>query len=164
MFIDAILMFSTKKQAAVLIALCSCISLFSQSVESSSGDSYITDLGSLDFTVGEVVIYTGTLGTTTFTQGFHQSSWYFSEIYDHNSQFEALLFPNPTIDLININTSDFAEVRYTLHDAAGRIVFQGQLFSETTSLDLSEFASGTYSITLSRSGENLKIFKLIKLY
>lgn len=152
------------KKAAVLIALCSSFSVFSQTVVSSSGDSYTTASGSLDFTVGEVVIYTGTVETTTFTQGFHQSSWYFSGIYDHDPKFEALLFPNPTIDLVNINTSDYVDVSYTLHDASGRIVFKGQLFSETTMLDFSEFASGTYSITLSRAGENLKTFKLIKLY
>lgn len=153
-----------KKKAAVLIALCSSFSVFSQTVVSSSGDSYTTGSGSIDFTVGEVVIYTGTVGTTTFTQGYHQSSWYFSGIYQHDPEFEVLLFPNPTIDLVNINTKDFENVNYTLHDASGRIVFQGQLYTELTTLDFSEFASGTYNITLSRSGENLKTFKLIKLY
>lgn len=153
-----------KKKIAVAIGLFSCISIQAQTVVSSAGETYSTGSGSLDFSVGEVVIFTGTVGTTTFTQGFHQTNWNFSGVYDHSTQYEALIYPNPTIDLINISTDDFEGVTYTLHDAAGRIVFVGQLYTANTALDFSEFASGTYSITLSRAGENLKTFKLIKLY
>ena len=152
------------KTKLVLIAVFASSSLFSQDVIGTAGDSYSTTAGNMDFTIGEVVINTGTNGTEDLTQGFHQPSWTYAGVYDFVDDYNAVVFPNPTVDLVNINASDFAGVTFTLQDAAGRIVLVGDLTDATTTLDFSVYATGTYSITLSKQGENLKTFKLIKLY
>ena len=57
---------------------------FGQEVISSQGDSYSNASGSVDFTIGEVVIATGTDGNNDLTQGFHQTNWNFVGLEDHN--------------------------------------------------------------------------------
>jgi hypothetical protein len=152
------------KKTIVLIAIFANCSLFAQDVIGTAGDSYSTTAGNIDFTIGEVVINTVTNGTEDLTQGFHQPSWTYAGVYDFVDDYSAVIFPNPTIDVVNINSPEFAGVTFTLQDAAGRIVLVGNLTDVTTTLDFSVYATGTYSITLSKQGENLKTFKLIKLY
>jgi hypothetical protein len=151
------------KTKLALIAVFASCSVFSQDVIGTAGGSYSTTAGNIDFTIGEVVINTGTNGTEDLTQGFHQPSWTYAGVYEF-VDYNAVVFPNPTIDVVNINAVDFAGVTFTLQDAAGRIVLVGDLTDASTTLDFSVYASGTYSITLSKQGENLKTFKLIKLY
>ena len=60
-----------------ILELCVCFviaanSMFAQQVISSAGETYSNINGSIAFTIGEVVIFTGTNGTTNLTQGFHQ--------------------------------------------------------------------------------------------
>lgn len=152
------------KKTIVLIAIFANCSLFAQDVIGTAGGSYSTTAGNIDFTVGEVVINTVTNGTEDLTQGFHQPSWTYAGVYDFVDDYSAVIFPNPTIDVVNINSTEFAGVTFTLQDAAGRIVLVGNLTDVNTTLDFSVYATGTYSITLSKQGENLKTFKLIKLY
>ena len=88
-----------------------------QEVVSTQGDSYSYGSGSIDFTIGEVIIKTGTDGTNDLTQGFHQTNWNYLGAEDHLPSYEAIIFPNPTGDVLNIKTSSFENVTYTLYDA-----------------------------------------------
>lgn len=153
-----------KKNSLVLMAILTSCSVFSQEVVATQGDSYTGTSGSIDFTIGEVVIDTGTDGVSDITQGFHQPSWNYLGVFSHSSSYEALIYPNPTTDVVSIKTADFEDVSYKLYDATGRLVLEGTLYNEITPLDLTHYATGTYSITLAKEGENLKTFKLIKLY
>ncbi|MDC1384399.1 T9SS type A sorting domain-containing protein [Crocinitomicaceae bacterium] len=133
-----------------------------QEVISTQGDSYTNASGSIDFTIGEVVINTVTDGTNDITQGFHQTNWNFLGVEDFAPNYEAIIFPNPTEDVLNIRTSAFENVTYTLYDAQGKLVMQDKLSAEQTPIQVSQLAPGNYSITLSNGTQELKTFKLIK--
>jgi hypothetical protein len=152
-----------KKNTIVLFSLFAAVSVSAQEVVSTQGDSYSNASGSIDFTIGEVIINTGTDGTNTLTQGFHQTNWNFVGLEDHLSSYEATIFPNPTLDVLNIRTSSFEGVTYTLYDAQGKLVLQDLLASEQTPIEVSELAPGSYSLTLNNATQNLKTFKLIKV-
>ena len=81
---------------------------------------------------------------------------------DHSPNYEATIFPNPTSDVLNIRTSTFENVTYTLYDALGKLVKQGKLSTEQTAIQVSQLAPGRYSLTLNNETEKLKTFKLIK--
>ena len=51
---------------------------------------------------------------------------------------------------------------YTLCDVKGVLVKQGNLSAEETPIQVSELASGSYSLILKNSVEKLKTFKLVK--
>ena len=151
-----------KKTAFVLFSLFVTITVSAQEVVSTQGDSYSNASGNIDFTIGEVVINTGTDGTNDITQGFHQTNWNFLGVDDHGQNYEATIFPNPTEDLLNIRTSTFENVTYTLYDAQGKLILHNILSAEQTPIQVSQLAPGSYSITLNNGIHNLKTFKLIK--
>ena len=137
-------------------------SVSAQEVVSTQGDSYSNTSGSIDFTLGEVIIATGTDGTNYLTQGFHQTNWIFLGVEDFATNYEAIIYPNPTEDVLNIRTSTFENVTYTLHDAQGKLVMKGILSAEQTPIQVSQLAPGAYSLALNNDTQNLKTFKLIK--
>ena len=151
-----------KKTTLLFGALALSSITFSQEVISTQGDYYTNASGSIDFTIGEVVINTGTDGTNDLTQGFHQTNWNFLGVEDFAPNYEAIIYPNPTSDVLNIRTSTFENVTYTLYDAHGKLVLQDLLSAEQTPIQVSQLSPGSYSLTLNNQTQNLKTFKLIK--
>ena len=133
-----------KKNALLLLTLITTLSVSAQEVVSTQGDSYSNANGSIDFTIGEVVINTGTDGTNDLTQGFHQTNWNFLGVEDFAPNYEAIIFPNPTEDVLNIKTSMFENVTYTLYDGLGKLVMQDILSAEQTPIQVSQLAPGSY--------------------
>ena len=135
-----------------------------QEAISTQGDSYSNESGRVDFTIGEVVINTLTDGVNDITQGFHQTNWNFVGLDDHNPSFEVTIFPNPTEDILNIRTSTFEDVTYSIYDALGRLILQDKLSAELSTVSASKLASGCYSVVLYKKGKKLKTFKLVKIH
>jgi|TARA_B110000483_G_scaffold61483_1_gene76466 hypothetical protein len=151
-----------RKTALFAFIILFTINLFSQDVISSQGDSYTDSSASIDFTIGEVVTFTGSTIENNITQGFHQTNWNFVSVQDHVQDYQAIIYPNPTEDFLNIQTSLYQDVNYLLYDEMGKLILQGNLSSEKTSLDVSKIATGRYSLTLINSKEALKTFNIIK--
>ena len=153
-----------KRHTLVLFSLFVAISVSAQEVVATQGDSYSNASANIDFTIGEVVINTGTDGTNDLTQGFHQTNWNFVGLEDFAPNYEAIIFPNPTEDVLNIRTSMFENVTYTLYDGLGKLVMQDILSAEQTPIQVSQLATGNYSLTLTNETQNLKTFKLVKTH
>ena len=151
-----------RKTALFAFIILFTINLFSQDVISSQGDSYTDSSATIDFTIGEVVTFTGSTIENNITQGFHQTNWNFVSVQDHVQDYQAIIYPNPTEDFLNIQTSLYQDVNYLLYDEMGKLILQGNLSSEKTSLDVSKIATGRYSLTLINSKEALKTFNIIK--
>ena len=151
-----------RKTALFAFTILFTINLFSQDVISSQGDSYTDSSASIDFTIGEVVTFTGSTIENNITQGFHQTNWSFVSVQDHVQDYQAIIYPNPTEDFLNIQTSLYQDVNYLLYDEMGKLILQGNLSSEKTSLDVSKIATGRYSLTLINSKKALKTFNIIK--
>jgi hypothetical protein len=150
------------KKLFTFLTMFSFLNLTSQEVVSSQGDSYADSSASIDFTIGEVVTFTGTSSENNLSQGFHQTNWGFVSIVDHVSNYEAIIYPNPTEDFLNIKAGLYEDVSYVLYDEMGKLILQGRLLSEQTALEVSPLATGRYSLVLSNSKENLKTFNIIK--
>ena len=158
-----------KNPLILLLFFSFSLALTAQEIISTQGNTYSNASGSIDFTIGEVVIFTGTNGINDATQGFHQTNWNFLGVEDFAPDYEASIFPNPTSDVLNIKTSSFENVTYTLYDAQGKLVLQNILAAEVTPIQVSHLAPGSYSIQLTfeegkKSALKSKTFKLIKSY
>ena len=153
-----------KKKTLLVFSLLTTLFVSAQEVISTQGESYSNASGNIDFTIGEVIIDTGTDGTNDITQGFHQTNWNFLGVEDFAPDYEATIFPNPTQDVLNIKTSSYENVTYTLYDAQGNLVMQNPLSSEQTLIQVSQLAPGSYSLTLNNVQQQLKTYKLIKTH
>jgi hypothetical protein len=151
-----------KKQIFLFATFFAAFTASAQEVVSSQGETYSNTNGSIDFTVGEVIINTGSNGTNDLTQGFHQTNWNFLGVEDFAPDYQATIFPNPTQDILNIKTSVFENVTYTLYDAQGKLVMQNILSAEQTPIQVSQLAPGAYSLSINDQKGQLKNFKLIK--
>lgn len=151
-----------KKNTLVLFSLFAVVSVSAQEVVSTQGGSYSNASAKIDFTIGEVIINTGTDGTNSLTQGFHQTNWNFLGLENFVPNYEAIVFPNPTSDVLNIRTSSFQNVTYTMYDAQGKLVMQNMLSAEQTPIQVSQLAPGNYSLMLNNEKQLLKSFKLVK--
>lgn len=147
--------------AGLLVLLCSGIS-FGQEVISTQGESHANASGSIDFTIGEPVIFTGTDGSNDITQGLHQTNWNFAEIEDHIPSMEVSVYPNPLQEQLIVETSEYSDVSYSMYDGTGRIVATGPLESSQTNVDVLNFEPGPYQLVLTQNNNQLKVFKLIK--
>ena len=150
------------KKSIILITLSSALTTTAQEVVATQGESYSNTSAQIDFTIGEIIINTESNGVNTLTQGFHQTNWNFVGLENHEPEYEATIFPNPTSKILNIRTSAFENVTYTLYDAKGKLILQDKLSSEQTPIQVSQLAPGNYSITLTNEIQNLKTFKLVK--
>jgi hypothetical protein len=153
-----------KKNTLVLFLFFASLAVSAQEVVATQGESYSNASASIDFTIGEVIIDTGTDGTNDLTQGFHQTNWKFVGLEDFAPNYEAIIFPNPTQDVLNIKTSSFENLTYTLYDVQGKLVVQDILSAEQTPIQVSQLAPGSYSLTLNNETQNLKTFKLVKTH
>ena len=147
-----------------MFSLLSTLAVSAQEVVATQGDTYSNASANIDFTIGEVVIDTGTDGTNDITQGLHQTNWNFVGLEDFAPDYEATIFPTPTSEVLNIRTSTFENVTYTLYDAQGKLVMQDILSAEQTPIQVSQLAPGNYSIILNNETQNLKTFKLVKTH
>ncbi len=129
------------KNTLLFFLLLTSVCVSAQEVVATQGDSYTNSNGSIDFTIGEVVINTGTDGSNDLTQGFHQTNWNFVSIEDHVPSYEAIIFPNPTSEVLTIRTSTFENVTYTLYDARGKLVIQDKLSSATNTNSSKSFST-----------------------
>lgn len=139
-------------------------SAMSQEVVTTQGDSYSNSNGSIDFTIGETIIFTGTDGSHDITQGFHQTGWNLVELDDVDPLIEIIVFPNPINEYLNIRTTDFDGVKFVLSDASGRLVLEGNLESQTSVLQVGKLAPGQYNLSLYSDVSLLKVFKLQKTH
>ena len=153
-----------KRNTQLLFTLFASISVSAQEVVATQGDSYSNASANIDFTIGEMIIDTETDGNNDLTQGFHQTNWKFVGLEDFAPNYEATIFPNPTEDVLNIRTSKFEKVMYTLYDAQGKLVMHNILSGEQTPILFGQLAPGSYSLTLNNETQNLKTFKLIKTH
>ena len=153
-----------KKNTLVLFSFFASLAVTAQEVVATQGGSYSNASANIDFTIGEVIIDTGTDGTNDLTQGFHQTNWNILGFEDYAPNYQATIFPNPTSDVLNIKTNSFENVTYTLYDAQGKLVMQNILSAEQNPIQVSQLAPGSYSLTLNNETQNLKTFKLIKTH
>tara|TARA_Y100001968_G_C19057300_1_gene572062 strand:+ start:121 stop:573 length:453 start_codon:yes stop_codon:yes gene_type:complete len=136
--------------------------LFSQEIISTQGDHYDNVNGSISFTIGEVVINTATDGMNDLTQGFHQTNWDFVNVEDYDPNFEVLIFPNPSIDVLTIVVDDFYNINYKVYDPSGKLILHDNMKEKQIDIQTSNLAVGTYILTLLRKEELLKTTQLIK--
>ncbi len=152
------------KKRIILLLFLNPIITSAQEIVSTQGDSYSNTSTQIDFTIGEIIINTESDGINTLTQGFHQTNWNFVGLENHAPEYEATIFPNPTSKILNIRTSAFENVTYTLYDAKGKLILQDKLTADETHIRVGQLAAGKYSLILNSKNQKLKTFKLVKTH
>jgi hypothetical protein len=149
------------KQLFTVVAACSlgtiCLSQ-EQNVVGTSGSYTENASGSVSWTIGEVIIETGTGGTHEATQGFHQSNIWVLGV-EELSELEISIYPNPTSDFVNIKTE--GEVMLSIYDMSGRLINSYHLTEETNQINVDQYSRGTYNMVFETEGQKSKTARLV---
>tara|TARA_B100000965_G_C19477586_1_gene706995 strand:- start:114 stop:563 length:450 start_codon:yes stop_codon:yes gene_type:complete len=133
---------------------------------SSSGGEWVTDNYNLCFSVGEIAIDTHIPQDIILTQGFHQESNYqITTLRPTLEKYKIMIYPNPSRDVIYLNSDLNNDVDVNLKDAKGRVVYR-QLnikINNNYSLDLRNLTSGVYFLEILITKNQKQVYQIQKL-
>ena len=126
-----------------------------QAVVTASGGQGIGPDLHVAWTMGELIIVTGTSANTVATQGFHQPPADFTTaIVPINVNSDWQLFPNPTRSLLRLNTSSSEAHHADVLNALGQRVARWSIHASSTAWSVEGLASGTYRMRVYDRSEN----------
>jgi len=165
------LKFKTMKKMKFIILLLGLFlissGLFSQSISSdvisNSGENFVGNNASLNWTLGESVIDVLTCENYIHTQGFHQTYMLRTNILDNVFKSSVSVYPNPVKDFVYIKLKDNTEdVTIELYDLLGR-----KLHSEVINhmdvfmFNMKPYTAGKYLLQV--VSDNKATFGIIKI-
>ena len=140
--------------------------LLSQQVIATQGSSSSNSTATLDYTIGEVVIMTGTDNQNHITQGFHQPIFEITTIDNTEICCEVNIYPNPTIDQLNIQVKEIDQFsRFDIFDVNGKLLNTRLIDQNNMQLSFYKYATGVYFISfISTENQLIRTFKVQKSY
>jgi hypothetical protein len=136
-----------------------------QQVISATGVSGSNATGSISSTVGELVIDTKTAGSTTITQGFHQSKLTITSVNElKNSGISVNIAPNPTHDFVTIKIENTLpkKLRFILYDINGKPIKDGNFMNHEANINFITYNPGTYLLKIFNENTLIKTTKIVK--
>jgi len=81
-----------------------------------------------------------------------------------SDQKDILIYPNPFKEYLYLDftTNDYKNSEYQLFDSQGKLIKKDMILQSKSELNFSALPSAMYIIRISRNGENIKTFKIIK--
>ncbi len=158
------------KNLTTILALLITFTGFSQtSIKKSSIDSggAISSNGNIEliYSIGEVVVQETTLGNIWISEGFINRDMTASLDLESYTNLEGVtVFPNPTIDYVNIHFSEAANYSITIFDYSGKQIehIKTNQSSQQT-IDMTTYSKGIYLILLKNtSTQQYKSYRTIK--
>jgi hypothetical protein len=144
----------------ILVPVIGMSQSFSNSVVASSGSYYANGQFSVNWTLGEPIIYTYSGANLIITQGFQQNHKYIPVSVSNSisASTEIDIYPNPANEFLFIRFSDHqalnpanSQVTVSIHSMIGSEITKSthQLFNPLLKLDLSNLAPSTYIVLVS---------------
>lgn len=133
-------------------------------VISTRGDYISNQNGSLEPTLGEVVIFEFSGNNHLHTQGFHQKKCIpGTTSLDEIPQTSPIVFPNPFSETCTVKSPGLIEL-VSVFDITGKLIFEEFVQDQSFTLDGRTLARGLYMIKLhTHNQESSKIIKISKI-
>ena len=139
------------------------ISSYGQNSINTSGGNINSNGINLSYSIGQLKINTIGSNSSTLTLDFIQGVQYAFSIYDCSmlASIEVSVYPNPSSKRVYIKTIDEPKLKLTIFDIAGRLIYEQTLQGSTT-IDVENYANGTYIFAFYGFCGLIKIFKVLK--
>ena len=139
------------KALSTIVLFCLFNKAYAQQVIASAGGD--------NFTIGEVVTSSLSNSNSTLTQGFHQPYFGIVSIVEY-TDIGINVFPNPTQGFVQIVPQEDINARVLLFDSRGRVLINQAITGEST-IDLTGFRQGEYSIIIRNQDQVIKTVKIL---
>lgn len=122
--------------------------------------------GTASYSVGQAFYITSSDPSGSVSQGVQQpiEIQVVLGIEEHEINLYAKVYPNPTTDLINLSVgnTNTTGLTYQLFDYSGRVLTNGKIENEDTSIPMSSYPSATYLLSVTKDNKAIKTFKILK--
>lgn len=132
----------------------------------SSGENATGAGGTVSYSVGQAFYITSTDTAGSISQGVQQpiEIQVILGMEEHEINLYAKVYPTPTTDLINltIGNMDTSGLSFKLFDYSGRVLTNGKIENEETSIPMSRYPKAVYLLSVTKDNKAIKTFKILK--
>ena len=137
---------------------------YSQLNTVSSGQDISGSGGTVSLSIGQIDYQNTSTTNGNISQGVQQPFELFPLGIPENSPYTIELYPNPTSEQLTINISEPSAFKdYNIYDMNGKIILNGTLESEKTTINLEPFATGEYHLIMQSNLDQSYAYKITKL-
>jgi len=140
--------------------------LSAQKTFSSSGFNSNGNSGIITYSVGQVAIDFNTGNNGSLVQGVQQPYEIFSTLGNDilNINLNLIAYPNPTTDQLVLGIENFKGKKfyYQLFNMEGKSLLYDKCVDNKTHINLNEFPSNTYLLSIVENNTVIKTFRIIK--
>jgi hypothetical protein len=136
-----------------------------QNAVNTSGGNAAGVNGSVSYSIGQVVYTTNTSIAGSVAQGVQHAYEIFPVGGSNIHSVTASVQPNPTADILVLQLDNYQQgnFNYTLHDAQGKLVLNGNIQSKKTIIETQQLPSAVYFLSvINDRKEKIETFKIIK--
>lgn len=155
----------TKYYVAFLFSI-GMLTINAQENTVSSGGEASGTGGTVSYSIGQAFYITSTDASGSVSQGVQQpfEIQVLLGIEEHEINLYAKVYPNPTTDQINLSvgSTDTTGLFYQLYDYTGRIITNGKVENENTTIPMYNHPNATYLLSVSKENKIIKTFKILK--
>ena len=158
------------KLILVLFGVLSFSILQAQETNSASGGNAKGNEGSISYSVGQIVCSSHEARGFSLTQGVQQAYEIsvVTGIEKAEIKLEMSVYPNPTIDQLNLQVTDndlidTASLQYQLIDVNGKLIESKIISNSISKISCVKLKASIYFLTITQNKSRIKTFKIIKL-
>jgi len=137
-----------KITSIILLLIINVCFLQAQEVISSYGLTGSNANGSMDATIGEVIIASLDDGNNQLTQGFHQTNLEILAVDDLDKNFKVSIYPNPSTNIFYINIPDNTDMHYKIYSVNGQFLKEDNLNFKSSQIKVDQLKNGIYFLNL----------------
>ena len=151
--------------STISLIMLAVMSLSAQSALVGTGGEAAGSGGSVSYSVGQIAAQSNNEGNTSISEGVQQP--YEIDVVGVDNYpditLNAVVYPNPTLGNVQLTINNVQlEGEVKVFDSNGKYLLSKQIEGETTPLDLSPYATGTYYIKVCKGKDVMKTFKVVK--
>lgn len=153
------------KTILIIIGLFFVQNIFGQEIVLSAGENSSNDIGSLSYSIGQVI----SNSSNTVQIGIQQpiELFKFVDVSENKKQdININIYPNPVIDYLTVNICDdinLKQYKIRLINDEGKDIFIINNISKKIEINFSNYKQTIYLLEIFRNNEIIKTIKLIKL-
>jgi len=149
---------------AVIFTFLFVNNFFSQDSFNSSGTNIVSSSGSVSHSIGQLFYNTIVSNDGQVSAGVQQTYTVTNVGLNTNTLNNISVYPNPVSNNLTLTTSNSTDnVGYSLYDFQGKLIIDGIILSEETTVSTSNLSVGTYFINVyNNQNQKSQTFKIIK--
>ena len=152
------------KNYAVIFTFLLVNNFFSQDSFNSSGTNIVSSSGSVSHSIGQLFYNTIESNDGQVSAGVQQTYTVTNVGLNTNTLNNISVYPNPVSNNLTLTTSNSIDnFGYSLYDFQGKLIIDGIILSEETTVSTSNLSVGTYFINVyNNQNQKSQTFKIIK--